>query len=224
MRIWTRITLDMETSEVLSREGYDWHGSVAWAKGQDKAEKERKDQARLQEAALKEQRKFTGPVYDNLVKYLTGNFGFTAEQAGLMTSRFLAESDRGYSDAAKNVKLQAARRGGGTGDTPVSGNFVRQIASLEGARASDVAGGLRDIRLADIQQALSNKFNAAKVFMGGAQVEQANVGVFGSGRQNALSNYMQGANVGFWPSFTQAAGQGLGKLATGQTPNPFASG
>lgn len=215
MNIWTRITLDIETGEVLSREGYDWDGPVAWAKGQGKAEDELKQQRALQEKALAEQRKFTGPVYESLIKYLQKDLGFTPEQTNLLVSRFLSESDRGYSDAAKNVKLALARRGQGGGDTPVSGNFVRQVASLEGARASDVAGGLRDIRLADIQTALANRFNAARIFTGNAGVEQANVGVFGSGRENALSNYIKGANIGFWPSFTSAFGEGLAGLATG---------
>jgi hypothetical protein len=136
-----------------------------------------------------------------------------------MRAQFLNQNALNYNQAGKNIMLALKRRGSAPADAPVGGDYVRGLASLEGAAASDRSSGLANIDLSNLQQALINKFNAASLINGQAAQLTSPVSTFGSGANNALNQYVYAANQGFGNAFTSALGkglgEGLGKIGTG---------
>lgn len=212
MRITDRITWDMNTGQVLEHEWHEYSGTVALAKGDGTAKDQLKLQNKLVQEQLAYQKSFMDPVKSALQKYLQGNGeGFTPEQMATLNSQFLDSNANDFQSAGQNVKAALASRGAGQGDVPIGGDYVRGIAELEGAKAQSQSGGLSNIRMASIQQALQNKFNAANVFGGNSAQVGGNVGTFNSGAGNALNTYVSAANTGFGNAFSSAFGGSLGK-------------
>jgi hypothetical protein len=184
-----------------------------------------KDQLKLEnkrtDAAIAEQQALRGKISANFDKYLSGQEGFDPKLLALMRSDFLNQNDTAFNSAGDNVRASLASRGELSG--PVSGGFVRNIAGLEGAKATSQAQGLRGIDMANLQQALTNKFNAGNLNAGQAAQVGQNIGIFDSGAGNSLSNYVRAENTGFGANFVNsfggALGSGLGSMATGGLGN-----
>lgn len=162
-------------------------------------------------AARSEQSKFNTPVYKALVKYLTGNGeGMTPEEMSLLNSQFLNQNTQQFNSAGSNVRSALLSRGVGGGDQPVGGNYVRGISNLEGLKGATTAAGLRDIQLANIQQRLANKFNAAGIFQGtGAGYGQQALGYAGLANNN-VDQIHAAFRPGFLENTANAFGKGLG--------------
>lgn len=148
-----------------------------------------------------------------LSPYLTGNQGFTPQQMAALNSQALDQNALRYNQATQQTNQQLAARGEGQGNTPGSGVAATGYGNLQAAKAGDLADSLRTVTLNDAQQGLANKFNAASVLSGNAQTYAGNVGTYGSGASNALSN-LTSAQANTWQSqLGKAAGQAVGGAA-----------
>ena len=176
------------------------------------------EQNKLQQQALDQQKAIRDQIMGSIGKYLSGNVGFDPQQLAIMQSQFLNQNTNNFNQAGSAVRSALASRGAGGGDIPVGGDYVRGIASLEGAKANSQSQGILGTNLANLQQALNNQFNAASVASGqSAQIGQ-NIGVFGQGANNALNQYVQASQSGFMNQFGKglgsALGAGIGDIAT----------
>jgi hypothetical protein len=200
----------MATWEVLDHRFHEYSGTVAECKGDGTAKAQLKRQNELVDKQLAEQQKIRDNITGNFQKYLTGSGeGFDPAQLAAMISQFQNQNDAAFNSAGQNVRAAIAARGGS--DLPISGDAVRGLSGLEGARATSQAQGLTGIKLADLQQAITNKFNAGNLESGQAAQVGGNVGTFNAGANSALDQYVKAANTGFGSAFTNAFGGALGK-------------
>ena len=206
---------------LTTRQAYElgWPGGVSGGKGEGHAQKQLDLQNQLQQKAFDLMQQRQEQVNSSVGKYLSGDVGFDPAQLATMKSQFLNQVAGNYNQGAKNVMTALARRGSISSSQPVGGDYARGIASLEGAQASDTASGLANIDLSNLQQAITNKFNAASLINGQSAQLTSPIATFGSGASNALNQYVQAANSGFGATFMRglggAIGQGLGTMATG---------
>jgi hypothetical protein len=149
-----------------------------------------------------------------LSPYLTGNQGFTPEQMAALNSQALDQNALRYNQGTQQANAQLAARGEGLGNTPGSGVAATGYGNLQAAKAGDLADALRTVTLNNAQQGLTNKFNAASVLSGNAQTYAGNVGTYGSGASNALSNLTQAQGNSFSSKFGQGLGSGLGSAVS----------
>jgi hypothetical protein len=167
----------------------------------------------LQNQAFKSQMDTLNSLKSNLSGYLSGNQGFTPQQMSTMTSQALNQNSEKYAQAGNQVRAALGARGISGSQTPGGGATAGTLAGLYGAKASDQSNAINTINLQNSQQALNNQFNAAGVLSGNAQTMGQNVGVFGSGANNALGQYVQASNNGFLGNFSRGLGAGLGGAA-----------
>jgi hypothetical protein len=149
-----------------------------------------------------------------LSPYLTGNQGFTPEQMAALNSQALDQNALRYNQGTQQANAQLAARGEGLGNTPGSGVAATGYGNLQAAKAGDLADALRTVTLNNAQQGLTNKFNAASILSGNAQTYAGNVGTYGSGASNALSNLTQAQGNSFSSKFGQGLGSGLGSAVS----------
>lgn len=156
-------------------------------------------------------------------QYLSGNVGFDPQQLALMKSQFLNSNAQNYQTAGANVRTALLRSGSADSSTPVGGDYTRGIAGLEGGLASSTSGGLANIDLQNLSQALNNKFNAASLINGQAAQLTSPIGTFGSGASNALNQYAQSQQSTFGNQFFKSFGSGLGSAAASAATGGFGS-
>jgi hypothetical protein len=199
----------MATWEVLDHQFHEYSGTVAECKGDGTAKDQLKRENAIVDKQLAEQQKIRDTITGNFGKYLSGDIGFSPEQLAALQTQFLNSNDATFNSAAQNIRGAILARGGT--DMPISGDAVRGLSALEGARATSQTSGLTGIRLADFQQALANKFNTGNLYSGQAAQVGGNVGTFNAGANSALDQYVKAANTGFGSAFTNAFGGALGK-------------
>lgn len=214
---WTEILYrwDGEKHVLVYEQGFPDDREVAELKGEDVAKKQLDLQNKLMQQQLAQQQKQYGDIWNNFSKYMSGNIGFDPQQLALMKSQFLNQAAGGYQDAGRNLRTALLRRGAGGGDQPVGGDYTRGIAALEGGQADTVSGGLANIDLQNLQQALINKFNTGSLLSGNSAQLSQNIGTFSGGASNALGQYIQAKNSGFGSAFAQGFGGALGKTLGG---------
>lgn len=183
-------------------------------KGADTAQSQLNSQNAIAQQQLALQQQVLGQVQGPMSQYLKNNIGFTPEQMANLRSQFLNSQSTDFGSAQSQVKQALLQRGEGGGQNPLSGSAVNDIAALSGLQASSTSAGLRDINLANIQQALSNRFNAAGILMGVGGQYGNNFASANSGASNALNSYITGINantpMGLATGFASGFGQGLG--------------
>ena len=194
-------------------------GGTGTSKDQLKEQNDLQKQQLAEQTALRNQMLGNPSTRGSIASYLGGGIGYDPATLAAMTSQFLNNNTNTFNQAGAAVRSALASRGAGGGDLPVGGDYVRGIASLEGAKASSQSQGLLGLNVQNAQQAIQNQFNAANVASGQtAQIGQ-NIGIFGQGANNALDEYVRASNQGFGSAFMQglggSLGQGLGKIATG---------
>ena len=216
MRIWTRSEFDIETGVLLDGEWDEYTGAVAECKGASQADAQRQQELQMQTQAFNTQMQQLQQLQTQMAPYLTAQGqGYTPEQYSSMQSQFLNQNAQQYQNAGQAVRQALLARGGGAGDMPVSGDYTRGISSLMGAAASSQAQGLLGLQQQNAAQALQNKFNAAGLMSGNAQILGQTQGVAGSGASSALQSYVQAANQGLMQQFMSGLGSGLGAGVTG---------
>lgn len=189
-------------------------GGTGTSKDQLKLENKRTDEAIAQQKAIRDQ------ILNATKQYTTGGGqGYDPAQFAAMISQFMNQNSQNFNQAGGQVRAALAARGAGGGDMPVGGDFTRGISSLEGAKASSQSQGILGANISNLQQAISNRFNALNVQSGqSAQVGQ-NIGTFNYGASNALDQYVRASNSGFLNSFGTNLGSGFAAGITGGIGN-----
>lgn len=187
-------------------------------KGKEEANDQRKAELAMQTKAFDQQQKDLADLKAATSKYTTGaGVGFDPTQLASMNSGVLGQNAAGLNSASSSVL--SALRSRNPGGQPAGGDATRGFENLYGSAASDLAGGLNNVRLQNAQQALANKFNALNLQSGNAATLTGTQGVAGAGASSALSDFVKSSNTGFMSSFTNAfggaLGKGLGAAATG---------
>jgi hypothetical protein len=193
-------------------------GGVSGGKGADTAKDQMKQQNALQQQAFQMQQDRLNNLYGSFGKYLNGTVGLDPGLKAALQSQFQNQVGDQYNQASSAVK-DAILAHGGNGQTPIAGSDIRAIAGLEGSKADTLSSGTLGLNIADLQQALTNQFNAGSLISGNAATLSSPIATFGSGASNALDQYIKAANSGFGAAFTQSLGgtlgKGLGAIATG---------
>ena len=184
-----------------------------------------KQQNALQQQAFDLMKQAQGKVSGAVSQYLSGNVGFDPQQLALLKSQFLNSNAQNYKTAGANVRTALLRSGSLNSSTPMGGDAVRGIAGLEGSLANSTSGGLANIDLQNLSQALNNKFNAASLINGQAAQLASPIATFGSGANNALDQYVQSqqSTLGnmLFKGLGSSLGQGIGAGITGGFGNLF---
>lgn len=186
----------------------------------------------LQQQAFNLQKSQLDKVSKALEDYLgKKGQGFDPKLLTALKSQFLDTNAAAFNDASKTLGGMLSARGEGGGDLPTGGAFTRANSTLLGQQASSTAGGLRDIDIANLQQQLSNRFNAASITAGLPATMNAAVSSFGGASSSALSDLIrQRLNPNsFGNAFSGMLGQagamglagGLGKVLSNVAPSIF---
>lgn len=179
-----------------------------------KAQLDRANQ--LQQTQLDQQKAIRDQIMASIQKYLSGDVGFSPEQLATIQSQFLNENSAKFNSATSSILSSLRSRGVAGGDMPAGGDTARALSSLEGAKATSASQGILGTRLADLEQALTNKFNAASEATGQAAQLGSNVQSFGSEASASLGDYIKAKNApGFLSTFAQGLGSGISAIATG---------
>jgi len=196
------------------------HGAKA-AKAQLDADNKLKADAIAQQKAIRDQ------IMATTAKYTEGaGQGFDPAQLALMQSQFLNQNNQNFVQASQGVMAGLRSRGVAGGDSAGGGDLARGLEALQGARASSQSQGILGTNIADLQQALTNKFNALSVNAGQSAQLGQDVSVFQGGTNSDLSDYIKAKSVpGFMSSlatsFAGGIGGSLGKMATGGLSSMF---
>jgi hypothetical protein len=173
--------------------------------------------------------------------------GYSPEALAAMRGQAIDAVPGRFDAAARNIRLQQLRRGGG-GMAPAGGDYSRDFGNLYAAREQSRAGALRGITvederlkreniLANRQHALAKRGVGLQAMGLGASINQAR----SSAIQGAMNPYISGQTAltqtagqmirpedtrpGFWKQLGGAAlGAGLGYLTGGLSTgftNPF---
>lgn len=210
MFITTKAVYDIETGKCLECEGYEYDGPIAECKGESTAQSQLdlQNQLAAQQQAAENQR--LNSVSAAVSPYLSGNVGYTADQLAAMNSQALDQNAQRYNQAGTATRSNLLARGD-TGQTPLSGRGVSDIATLQSGKASDLSNSLRQVTLNNANQALTNQQNAVNALNGQAQTLAGNVSNYNSGAQSALGSYVTAANApGFFQSLGTSLAGGLG--------------
>jgi hypothetical protein len=215
-----RSTYDISSGRLLH-----WEGSLdaaepafALAKGENKKGEAKADaQLTLQNALTADQlalqKKFSGPVFDELLPFLKGDQGFSPLQLALMRARTLNQQSQGFNAAQGSVFDVLRSRGFQGGSLPSTGDAARNLSSLFGMRARSRADAMQNIDLQNLQQMLANKMNTASLFMGIAPSFGNQAVGFGANAGNALGTYADATKPQPSPWFG-VLGAGLGAAGT----------
>jgi hypothetical protein len=174
-----------------------------------------KDQLALQNKNTADQLAQQKAIRDQIMSatsaYTTGaGQGYDPAQFAAMMSQFLNNNSATYNQAGSAVTSSLAARGAGTGQLPVGGDYVQGLEALQGAKASSQSEGILSGNISNLQQALTNKFNALGLQSGqGAQLG-SNVATFNSGASNALNSYVNASQGGFMNQFGKSLGSSIG--------------
>lgn len=173
------------------------------------------------DAAIKQQTDLLNKLQSGFSQYLTkGGQGYDPLQLALTKSQFLNSDTSQFNNARQGVMSSLAGRGAGGNNLPVGGDYVRGLSGLYGQEASNRSSGLANIDLSNLQQSLTNRFNAGSILSGNAATLNSPIASGTSGAGNALDNFTKaGLTPGFGSmllgSLAGGLGQGLGAGLTG---------
>jgi hypothetical protein len=120
-------------------------------------------------------------IFPALLPFLTeGGEGFSPVGLAALRAQAVEGVNQQFAGAEESLKTELARRGLRTNMTPISGESVRRIAELAGARARAGAGALRGVNIANEQQRLQNLFNALNIAAGHPANPAAAINAFSS--------------------------------------------
>jgi hypothetical protein len=226
MVVYTELVYQMrpEGLELQHATSYEYSGPVAQCKGEGNALKEKDRANRIQDQELARQNELFDMIKNATSRYTSGDGeGYSPLQMKLLQGQFLNDNADQYQQAGAGVRSALASRGMGTGDGPEGGDYVRGISGLMAGRANNLSGGMANLKLADLQQALTNKFNSLSLQSGNAATLNSPISTMAGMSTNAFNQYMQAKNSGFGANFMRSFGAGLGgglasMVAPGRAP------
>lgn len=177
---------------------------------------------------LAQQKAIRDQIMSATSQYTTGaGQGYDPSQFAAMMSQFLNNNSSTYNQAGSAVTSALAARGAGNGQLPVGGDYTQGLEALQGARASSQSQGILSGNISNLQQALTNKFNALNVQSGQSAQVGSNISTFNNGANNSLDEYVKASASSplntLLGSFGGALGKGLAAGATGGLSNAFSS-
>lgn len=176
-------------------------------KGSGTAKEQLDLQNKITADQLAQQKAIRDKILASTEKYTTGaGEGYDPAQFAAMISQFLNQNSQTFNAARGQVISSLNTRGVGGGEAPGGGDTTRGLENLEGARASSQSQGILGANIENLQQALTNRFNALNVQSGQAAQVGGNVATFNSGASSALDDYIKAKNA---PGFMQSLGQTL---------------
>lgn len=222
MKVWTKVVYqwDGERYVEVGAEGYDYDGPVALCKGDKVANQQRQEELNMQKAAIARQNAQQDYVKDLTTPYTTGSgVGYDPALFSAAVTNFLSQNTMAYGGAGNAIKNALLARGGGGGNAPIGGDYIRGIMGLESAKANSQAQGLNNLNLQNLQTALNNRWNAMSILNGQPAQLDTQIGSTANAASSALNSYVTAANSGFLSNLTSAfggaLGKGLGAITTG---------
>lgn len=208
MRITTRAVYDIASWTLEDWAGYEYFGPVEECKGADVAKQQMDQQNKITADQLAQQKAIRDQILSTTSQYTTGaGQGYDPAQFSAMISQFLNQNSATFNQARGQVLSSLNTRGVGGGDAPGGGDTTRGLENLEGAKASSQSQGILGANIENLQQALTNRFNALNVQSGQAAQVGGNIGTFNAGASNALGDYIKAVNTS---PFMSMLGQTLG--------------
>lgn len=193
--------------------GYDPY--LVENKGSDVAQQQMTAADQRNQQAFNAQQQQLAQLKSAFSKYTTQNIGFDPQQLAAMQSQIQNQNTTNYNSAGEAVRSALLARGGGGGNQPVGGDYVRGISGLMGAQAADLGQNLNNLRIQNAQQALTNRFNAGSLLSGNAATLTGTQGVQAGQASSALGDYIKAKNSGFMSSLAQGFGGALGNTLGG---------
>jgi hypothetical protein len=190
-----------ERNERYLREGRTVSGGKDH--GQDVANQQRQQELDMQKAATDRANQQQDEMKQALSGDLSGKQGFDPALLSALQTQFLNQNDTAFGSANSALKSALLAKGGAGGNNPVGGDFVKGVLGLESAKAGSQAGGLNQIGISNLQQALQNKWNAANIEAGQPAIQAQLAGQGASGASSALGQYVQAKSI---PGFGQVFG------------------
>lgn len=141
--------------------------------------------------------------YNDFVNQLSTNGGYMPGVAQALQSQAINQVPTSFAQSAQNLRTSLLARGGGGGDQPTGGEFMRQFGGLEAAQNSLRANLLQNVTIGG-QNNIANAM--AGTLQAGSQYGQ-NVNTFTGGSNNALGSQVTSAN-----DISQASGGLMGSL------------
>jgi hypothetical protein len=208
MRIHNRTVWDIETMIVVEDSYTTYSGPVELCKNDElKAANAASAAAAQSQAATAQQQLQLQQAqlqkYNDFVNQLTQNGGYMPGVAQALQSQAINQVPNQFAQSAQNLRTQLMARGGGGGDQPTGGEFMRQFGGLEAAKNALRANLLQNVTISG-QNNIANAM--AGTLQAGSQYGQ-NVNTFNSGSNQALGSQVTSAY-----DISQASGGLLGSL------------
>lgn len=155
MKIYTRITFDFATGEVLSREGYTYDGPVELCKGASGAEIAAAQsttnlnttiQQSMQTMFANQQNVISAfnTVFDPIIKAGASQQGFSPAELAARKTSVIENTSQQFANAKRAMQGSFASRGGGNEVLP-SGVEVQAEGALAADTAAKTAAGLTNV-------------------------------------------------------------------------------
>jgi hypothetical protein len=215
MFIATKVVLDMETGRVLSRDGYEYAGPVALAKGDQTAKNAEAQQASFNATLMSTfQQQFA--TQKNTLDYLKSKLQPGIDNptglsdAGLAAAR--TSSDDQFSAAYQNAQRALNAKMATSGESTLPSGVGAQLNSaLLNAEAADKATGQNQITMQNEQLKQTNYWNSINALNGVAAQNNplgyANSATSGSG---AVAGLSQAVTASSGPTFGSILGGVVG--------------
>lgn len=169
MRITTKLVVDFETGRILEHRWYEYSGPVALCKH----EEEKKlattqtnfynELIKMQKAQFGEQSSIFKFLQNTLKPLIEHPTGFSAVEEAALRTQATETTTGQFENAARNFQERSFILGGR--ELP-SGALLAGLGGLEGMRASEEAGGQRQISLQNEALRRQNFWNAASMLGG----------------------------------------------------------
>ena len=202
MQIYTRVIINSETGEVISREGYDYDGPVDLCKASDAEnalsaqesafyqalQNDYKQQFGNQTAILKS----LNDTFEPILAKGIGQFGFTPQEEAALRTGAIEQVSGAYKNAATAVSEAMAARGGGNVSLP-SGADAQVLGTIASQAAAAEAGAQNQITQEGYQLGRQNFLAAASIL--GDTAKMYDPAAFGSLANSAGSQAFNEANI-----------------------------
>jgi len=206
--VYTKIVIDLASSEILEKEGFWYEGPVDMACGASQQEKDIFQMQKSAYATLQDQASQIFGASSKIFSDLTSAFepilaagpgqeGYTVPQKAALESRAITQTGEAYRHAQQAAGERIAASGGGQAVLPAGSTAALQARiAAEGAGAT--AEQLSNIDLQSAERGRQNWLSAAGVLSGAPSVFNPATGAAEAGTQAG------GAAAGTAKSITQA--------------------
>ena len=200
MKIYNTIVIEMATSRVLSREGFEYTGSVELCKGASAAETAAAASTTALNTSIQQSMGTYFANQQSVLQTITSAFkpildlgpgqtGFSSGERAALKTSVIENNAQQFANAKRAMQGTFASRGGGNEVLP-SGVEVQAEGSLSADTAAKTAAGLTNVDIADYQQGNQN-FQLAAQALGGVANQE------GSGYSTATGGAAKTSELGF---------------------------